>query len=68
LREFLLGVVRFSAASHFRAKRMNPGPANSVSSGHGVLVVAVRCERHRSAGDARGTAGMTSTWLAAQEM
>jgi hypothetical protein len=31
---------------------------------HGVLVVAVRCERHRSARDARGTAGMTSTWLA----
>jgi hypothetical protein len=31
---------------------------------HVVLVVAARCERHRSAGDARGTADMTSAWSA----
>jgi hypothetical protein len=49
------------------AREPRPGELGELAC-HGVLVVAVRCERHRSAGDARGTAGMTSTWLAAQEM
>jgi hypothetical protein len=48
---------------------MNPGPGEiGELARHFVPVVAVRCERHRSAGDARGTACMTSSLVGGGEI